>query len=306
MKPLQIIGIPMDLGQKRRGVNMGPNAVRYAGISKQLRRLDYDVKDMGDVSILVRDNIPKHDLNSEIINTCERIYSKVSKAIDDYTIPICIGGDHSIAIGTVGGTTHHKNAGVIWIDAHGDFNTHATSPSGNVHGMPMAILTGHGNSEMINIGRTGAKIDASNVVLIGIRDLDAQEKRMVVNSGAHVYTMRDIDEKGISQIMSLTLKHLGHLDRIHVSLDLDAIDPTHAPGVGTPVPGGLTSREAHYIVETIAKTEKCCSMDIVEVNPIMDHMNQTAKLAVELTLSLFGKEICEHTERTELKVARLA
>ena len=291
MKPIRIIGMPMDLGQKKRGVDMGPNAIRYANILKELRGLDCDVMDMGDVAIPNRSGVKKADRYQAILEASEAIYDLVRETIAEGWIPLCLGGDHSIAIGTVGGTTHESPAGVIWIDAHADFNTHKTSPSGNVHGMPLASLTGHGTADLMNIGRLGKKLPESHVVMIGIRNLDFEEKKKLQQSEVTVFTMRDIDEKGMKEVMNLTLMRLQGLDRIHVSLDMDSIDPGTAPGVGTPVSGGLSPREAHYLLEMIAETGLCCSADIVEVNPIRDEYNRTGNLAVELATSLFGKQI---------------
>ncbi|MBF0259269.1 MAG: arginase [Desulfamplus sp.] len=226
-----------------------------------------------------------------ITSVCERVYDAGRKAVEEDTFPLFLGGDHSIAMGTIGGVSHHSSIGVIWIDAHGDFNTSETSPSGNVHGMPLAALTGDGDHSLVNIGRKGMKIDPENVVLIGIRDLDLKEKIRLKKSGVTVYTMRDIDEQGISAITNKALMKFVHMKKIHISLDMDAIDPVEAPGVGTPVPGGLTYREAHLCMEIIADSGKLASMDLVEINPILDQANKTARLAVNLTVSALGKSI---------------
>jgi arginase len=209
----------------------------------------------------------------------------------DGSITVFLGGDHSTAIGTIGGVTHHKPRGVIWIDAHGDFNTPTTSPSGNVHGMALSALIGEGAESMVNIGRKGAKIKPRDTVLIAVRELDAQERDRLRQSGIRVFTMRDIDEIGMRGIAQAALEHLSHLPDIHVSLDMDSLDPAVAPGVGTPVAGGITYREAQLLMEMIADTDRCRSMDIVEINPLIDTRNRTARSAVDLAGSLFGQRI---------------
>lgn len=281
----------MDLGQSNRGVDMGPGAIRYACLLSKLTELGYHVKDLGNIDVPVRDSLDEKDLLPMICLTCEKAYQEAREIIKEGSIPIFLGGDHSISIGTIGGVTHESPCGIIWIDAHGDFNTLESSPSGNVHGMPMAALSGLGSKALTEIGRPGIKIPAEDVVLLAIRDLDSDERLNLKKSGITVFTMRDIDQQGISAITDQALAKLAHLPRIHVSLDMDSLDPSVAPGVGTPVSGGLTHREAHYLMETIAETERCCSMDIVEINPLVDQYNETSKFAVGLTLSLFGKRI---------------
>jgi arginase len=206
-------------------------------------------------------------------------------------LPIFIGGDHSIAAGTIGGVTDQEPAGVLWIDAHGDFNTPDTSPSGNLHGMPLATLMGLGAPAWVNVGRVGPKLEPSQVVLIGIRDLDPQERGAIKASGLSIYTMREIDERGLATVATEALDRLSHFSRIHVSLDMDSLDPSEAPGVGTPVPGGLTYREAHLLMEIIADCACVGSIDVVEINPILDNRNHTAKIAMELIASLLGQSI---------------
>ncbi len=290
-RKIRIIGVPVDLGQSQRGVDMGPSAIRYAGLLSRLRSLGFSVKDEGNIEVPVRDSISDESLVDEIHRACESVYQAGVEAIKEGCTPIFLGGDHSIAIGSVGGVTHEAPAGLIWVDAHGDFNTPETSLSGNIHGMPLSALIGDGLPELVNVGRKGPKVKPEDVVIIGVRELDQKEKQHLKESGVTVYTMRDIDEEGISVIAKKTLKHLDHLSRIHVSLDIDSLDPMRAPGVGTPVSGGLTFREAHLLMEIIADTELLSSMDIVEINPIIDHQNQTAKIAVDLAVSLFGKRI---------------
>ncbi len=288
---IRIIGIPVDLGQSNRGVDMGPGAIRYAGLLLHLEKLGYQIKDEGNIEVPVRDSLVKGNLLPEILKACDASYMAAVEVINKGCKPIFLGGDHSISIGTIGGITHSSPAGVIWIDAHGDFNTPQTSDSGNYHGMTLAVLTGIGLPELVNIGRIGPKLSPKDVVLIGVRELDAKEKKMIKKTGITVYTMRDIDEKGINTIARDALKKLDHQSKIHVSLDLDSLDPMEAPGVGTPVSGGLTCREAHLLMEIIADSNLVSSMDIVEINPIIDNQNQTSKIAVELAQSLFGKSI---------------
>lgn len=301
---LRLLGIPMDLGQERRGVDMGPSALRYAGLYERLRRLGYEVEDAGNVPVPGRDerrtqahlwvetscgglrHLP------EVATACLDIYNVAKGCAVTPEIPIFLGGDHSIAIGTIGGTAAAGDPlGVIWIDAHGDFNTPETSPSGNIHGMPTAVLTGRGCDDLVNLGHPGPKIRPDQLVMIGIRDLDGGEREALVSSGVHVYTMRDVDELGVATVARRALGHLAHLPRLHVSLDMDAIDPGFTPGVGTPVPGGLSYREAHLLMEIIAESGKLCSLDVVEINPILDQGNTTAEMAVELVASLLGQRI---------------
>ncbi len=293
-KRINIIGVPMDYGQLRRGLDMGPAAARYTGLVSALRTLGHNVKDLGDVSVPVRNPVEegeKADYYEEIREICDQVYAAGKKAVADDVFPLFIGGDHSIAMGTVGGVSHDRPTGLIWIDAHGDFNTPETSPSGNIHGMPLSVLIGDGDDRLVNIGRPGAKIDPDNIVLIGIRDLDPLERERIRKSGITAYTMRDIDEQGISTVANKALMKFIHLKRVHVSLDIDALDPVEAPGVGTPVPGGLTYREAHLFMEIMADSGKLTSMDLVELNPILDQANKTARLAVELIVSALGKSI---------------
>ena len=302
-KNVAIIGVPMDFGQLLRGVDMGPAAVRYTGLIAKLRMLGHKVQDLGDIRIPIRDcntdicsdgqtlKIDKKKYVKEITKVCESIYTVGKQAIESDQFPLFIGGDHSIAVGTVAAVTEKEPSGLIWIDAHADFNTPKTSPSGNIHGMPLAILLGDGPSSLVNVGRPGAKVLPENVVLIGQRDLDSDEKKRLKKIGLTIFTMRDIDEQGINAIANKTLMKFVHLKRVHLTLDMDAIDPVEAPGVGTPVPGGITYREAHLLMESLADSGKLTSMDLVEINPILDEANKTAKLAVELTLSAMGKSI---------------
>jgi arginase len=222
---------------------------------------------------------------------CEIVYETGRTAISEGHLPIFLGGDHSIAVGTVGGVTETGDVGLLWIDAHGDFNTPDTSPSGNLHGMPLAALMGLGDPALVNLGRPGAKLRPSRVILIGIRDLDPQERLLLRKSGVGVYTMREIDERGIAAVAHEAIRRLSHVARLHISLDMDSLDPLDAPGVGTPVTGGLTYREAHLLMEIIADSGKVGSLDVVEINTILDHRNKTAEMAVELVASLLGQRI---------------
>ncbi len=289
-----IVGVPMDLGQSRRGVDLGPGAIRYAGLTRRLKGMGCTVRDCGNVEIPVRDTLPRSGglaFLPSVVEACEAIYATGREALEAGDVPIFLGGDHSIALGTVAAASEQGPTGVLWIDAHGDFNTPETSPSGNLHGMPLAALTGTGVPEMVDLGRPGAKVSAQNVMLIGIRDLDPQERVALKASGAGVYTMREIDDRGIGPVAREALGRLDHLSRVHVSLDMDALDPREAPGVGTPVTGGLSYREAHLLMEIIAENVTVGSIDVVEINPILDHSNRTAELATELLLSALGQTI---------------
>ena len=291
---VSIIGIPMDLGQKHRGVDMAPVAIRYAGLARKLRALGYTTIDRGNI------NVPGHYTLSDtsyderlipIRQACEKAYQLGVESIERGEIPLFLGGDHSAAIGSIGGVTHKRQCGIIWVDAHGDFNTPETSKSENIHGMALAVLLGRGSQELVDVGRKGPKVLPENVIMIGIRDLDREEKRLLADSGCTVYTMRDIDEIGMHAILRKALVKLAHLPSIHLSLDMDAIDPQEAPGVGTPSHGGITYREAQLIMETICDSGKLQSVDVMEVNPILDTKNRTAQVAVSLLASLFGKSI---------------
>jgi arginase len=293
-KQIEIVGIPMDLGQDLRGVDMGPSAVRYAGLKRRLEALGYTVNDDGNIPVAVRDNVEDQSNQGylpAIVESLNHVYEWTTRSIQQQKIPIFLGGDHSIAIGTIGAMSKIAPTSVIYIDAHGDYNTPETTPSGNVHGMPLAALLGKGFPELVNLGHPGQKISPENVVMIGIRDLDREERAALKASGITVYTMREIDELGVSTIMHQTLKKLKQIQRIHVSIDMDFMDPGDSPGVGTPVPGGLTYREAHLIMEILADSGRVASAEVTEVNPILDVENRTARIAVELLCSLFGKSI---------------
>lgn len=292
--PIRLIGIPTDLGQSLRGVDMGPGAVRYAGLAGRLRKLGHAVEDVGNIPVPVRDTISDQEelwFQPATRAICEQAYAAAKQARRDQCIPIFLGGDHSVSIGTVGGVTDDGPTGLLWIDAHGDFNTPQTSPSGNIHGMSLATLVGLGDPELVNLGRPGAKVRRTDIVMIAVRDLDPGEKTLLKENGICVYTMRSVDERGMAAVAAEAIRRLQHVNRLHVSLDMDCLDPTEAPGVGTPVPGGLTYREAQLLMEMLADTDKVRSADVVEVNPILDERNETGLMAAELVESLFGKSI---------------
>ncbi len=293
-KKIHLIGIPMDLGQSQRGVDMGPSAIRYAGLASTLNGLGHSTVDSGNINIPGHYSLKNTSLEERLIPicvACEKAYDIGRKAVANGEIPIFLGGDHSASVGTVGGVTHDGPVGLIWVDAHGDFNTPETSASSNVHGMSLAVLLGKGSPELVNVGRPGPKVQPENVVIIGARDLDPEEKVMLKDSGCTVFTMRDIDEIGMHAVLMKTLTKFKDLTRIHLSFDMDSMDPIEAPGVGTPSHGGLTYREGQLIMETLADSDKLHSMDIMEINPILDIGNRSAKMAVALTASLFGKSI---------------
>ena len=301
-QPVGIFGVPMDLGQDRRGVDMGPSAIRYARLEDALTDLGYAVTDLGNASVPIPEVVASREevRHLEAVRSvCAEVAERAAAVISDGLFPIFLGGDHSISIGTVAGlskATVGVRTGVIWLDAHADFNTPATSPSGNIHGMPLATLTGRGHRSLVEIGGLGASVRAEEVVLIGLRSVDIEERNLLREAGAKVYTMKEIDAYGVARVVRQALKDLSHLDRVHLSFDLDALDPEIAPGVGTPVRGGLTYREAHLVMELINEAGIVTSLDAVEVNPILDVKNGTATLAVELMESLMGRRIIEMPE----------
>lgn len=297
---IHIIGVPMDLGAGRRGVDMGPSAIRIAAVADRLRSLGHTVVDEGDIPTRVPELQPLYNEKlkylPEVVRACTLLASKVEKVSRSGGVPLVLGGDHSIAIGTIAGVAKEarrtgKKLGVLWIDAHGDFNTDKSSPSGNIHGMPLSASVGIGAPELTSIGGDYRKVDPKRVVLIAIRDLDEAEKKTLGQHGITIFTMEDIDKEGMSVVMGRALRKLKGMDLLHVSLDLDALDPDLAPGVGTPVKGGLNYREAHLLMETLSVQGKMTSMEIVEVNPILDDRNRSAEIAVELVSSAFGKRI---------------
>jgi arginase len=291
---IRIVGVPMDLGQNRRGVDMGPSAVRYANIKSRLERLGHTVHDEGNVLVPNREEHVAEGTGRRkraVTAVCQTLYDMACPWVSAGDFAIFLGGDHSISIGSVAAAAQPEPTGLIWIDAHSDFNTPDTSPTGNIHGMPVSVLTGDGPDELVNIGYAGAKLQPSQVVQIGIRNLDEAERERLVEKGVNVFTMRHLDELGMAVVARQALDRLRHLPRIHVSLDMDSLDPSEAPGVGTPVPGGLTYREAHLLMEILGDSHRVRSLDVVEINPILDDMNKTSELAVELVSSLLGKRI---------------
>lgn len=293
MRSVGILGIPMDLGAGRRGVDMGPSALRYAQLHQVLAALGYQVVDHGDVSSPVAESLttgPGLPHLEAIVQVCQAAIDRLLSWPAE-VFPLVLGGDHSIALGSVTGSSRGQRTGVIWIDAHGDFNTPQTSPTGNIHGMPLAALCGSGEPRLVNLGWPGAKILPCDVTLIGVRSLDRGEAELLRSQGVTVYTMRDVDTLGVLTVVEQCLHRMAGVDRLHVSIDADALDPEVAPGVGTPVPGGLTYREAHLLMELLADSGQVTSADLVEVNPILDRENQTARLMVELVASLLGKRI---------------
>lgn len=294
---VKVIGVPLDLGAGRRGVDMGPSAVRAAKLHPQLQALGHDVVDLGNITAVepeerkVKD--PKLRYLDEVLLACKRLSQKVTRVLSDNDFPLILGGDHSIAIGTWAGLAAvGRNEGLIWVDAHGDFNTTQTSPSGNIHGMPLAAILGIGDERLTNLGGIKPKADPRRSVLVGIRDIDAEERKLINDSGITYYTMRDIDERGIRKVMEDSLAIAGKNGRkFHLSFDVDVMDPAFAVGTGTPSPGGLTYREAHLMMEMIADSTQLQCMEFVEVNPLLDIQNKTGELAVGLIASALGKKI---------------
>jgi arginase len=296
-----IVGAPMDFGAGRRGVDMGPSALRKAGLNAKLDKLGYSIKDLGNVFVEQQESMPEGAGNAKflasIAASCSGLGSIVEGVIESHKFPLVLGGDHSIAAGTVAGVAsayrkRGQKIGLIWIDAHTDMNTPDTTPSGNVHGMPLACCIGSGPAELTEILGFRPKVEAANVVLIGIRDVDIEERELVRSSGVTIFTMRQVDEVGMHRVMeqALLIANRGTAG-FHLSLDMDAIDPVEAPGVGTPVEGGITYREAHLAMEMICDCCGMVSMEIVEVNPVLDTANRTAELGVQLVASAMGKKI---------------
>jgi arginase len=301
MKPVHLIGVPLDLGGNRRGTDMGPSAFRIAGIAEQLAGIGISVADKGDILTPIPEIKGPGDIHKryvkDIARVCQKLFQTALASFDDGALPIVLGGDHSLGAGSVSAAAaffrkRGEKLGVIWVDAHGDMNRPDTSDSGNVHGMPLAALLGAEPAELARLAGDAPAIDAVHTVLVGIRNLDEIEKKLVRESHVHVFTMKDIDRLGITQVMerALALACDGTAG-VHVSFDMDVCDPAIAPGVGTPVKGGLDYREAHVVMEMVAECGRLASLDLVELNPTLDLRNQTAELGTELALSALGKQI---------------
>ena len=292
-----IIGVPIDLGADRRGVDMGASAIRYTGLDEQLRGNGHTVRDFGNVTVPPAESVDGsgHGLKylHSIVTMSEQLAAGVDGIMEQGYLPLVLGGDHSLSLGSITGATRNRKLGLVWIDAHGDFNTEATSPSGNIHGMVLAALAGHGDSRLVEIDGRSPKVDPHNIVLLGTRSVDPAERALLKKCGVTIYSMYEIDRMGLPAILEKLLDRFSesNIDGIHVSLDLDVVDPSQAPGVGTPVFGGLTYRETHLAMEMLAETCRITSMDVVEVNPVLDNHNETARLAMEFVLSGMGKRI---------------
>jgi arginase len=291
----------MDLGAGRRGVDMGPSAVRLAGLNGKVSALGYDIEDLGNIAVVQRESVSEGPQRarylSEITRTCQTLADIVEKTVAEGKFPLVLGGDHSIAVGTVSGLSHHyrkqdKKIGLIWIDAHADMNTPDTSPSGNVHGMPLACCIGLGPPELSGIDGFAPKIAPENVAIIALRSVDSDERTNIQRTGVRAYTMRDVDERGLRAVMQEAIEVVSNgTAGFHLSYDMDSVDPHEAPGVGTPVKGGLTYREAHLAMEVICDCDCMIGLEVVEVNPVIDEANRTAILATELVMSALGKRI---------------
>lgn len=294
---IDIIGVPIDLGADRRGVDMGPSAIRYAHLRQKLEALGYTVEDQGNIEVAIAETCAVTDARLKyidcIVPMARRTAGAVATSVQAGHFPLVLGGDHSLALGSIRGAARMKNVGVIWVDAHADFNTAATTPSGNIHGMPLAALCGFGDPRLTQLGHEACPaVDPQQVAIIGARDLDPGEKSNLQEAGILVMGMEQIDRMGMVAAMEKAIERVSrHADGLYLSFDMDALDPRHAPGVGTPVAAGLTQREGHVACELIGETGKLIGMDIVEVNPILDIQNQTGALAVEFVLSALGKRV---------------
>lgn len=294
---ISMIGVPIDFGQMRRGVDMGPSAIRYAGAVERLEALGHEVVDEGDIYVPNAAKLevhPKLRNLGAVVEACTKLAEQVATAVEHKKFPLVLGGDHSIAIGTLAGLAqHYKNLGVIWYDAHADMNTAETSPSGNIHGMPLAVAMGLGYEKLTHIGGEQPKIDPKNLVIIGARSVDEGERELIKEKGIKVYSMHEIDRLGMAAVMEDALAYLRsrEIDGLHLSLDLDGLDPMYTPGVGTPVPGGITYRESHLAMEMLQESNLLTSAEFVEVNPVLDTKNATANVAVGLMGSLLGESL---------------
>ena len=291
---ISILGIPMDLGAGRRGVDMGPSALRLARLARTLTELGHGVLDLGNIEVPVPEAVPNPNglhYADAIASTCSATHERLRRLEEADTFVISLGGDHSISMGTVPGVAAGRRTGVLWIDAHADLNTPQTSPSGNIHGMPLAHLLGRGDPRLTDVWGGGAALRPEDLVFVGLRSIDAGERAFIHDQGIAAYTMKDIDQRGMASVAAEAIERLAHVDRLHVSFDADALDPDLAPGVGTPVSGGLSYREAHLLMELLADSGRTTSLDLVEVNPILDSQNRTAAIMVEMAASLLGKKI---------------
>lgn len=294
---ISLIGVPIDFGQMRRGVDMGASAIRYAGVVERLEAIGHTVVDEGDIhvpNVATLEIHPKLRNLGAVVESCSLLAQHVKEAVEKKKFPLVLGGDHSIAIGTLAGLAYHyKNLGVIWYDAHADMNTEETSPTGNIHGMPLAVAMGLGHAKLTSIGGEQPKIKAENLVIIGARSVDAGERKLIKEKGIKVYSMHEIDSMGMTAVMNDALLYLRdrQVDGVHLSLDLDGLDPIYTPGVGTPVPGGITYRESHLAMEMLQDSNLVTSAEFVEVNPVLDMKNSTADVAVELMGSLLGETL---------------
>ncbi|GAB4481970.1 MAG: arginase [Anaerolineales bacterium] len=294
---IDIIGVPIDLGAGRRGVDMGPSAIRYAHLQDELQTMNFRVEDKGNIEVAIAEMCKISEPNLKyidcIVPMARRAAGAVATSLAAGNFPLVLGGDHSLALGSVAGAARQRKIGVLWVDAHADFNTAETTPSGNIHGMPLAALCGLGDERLVHLWPGSAvALDPRRVAVIGARDLDEGEKANLRRAGVMVQSMEQLDRFGLVSAMEKALAQISQeVDGIYLSFDMDALDPRHASGVGTPVTGGLTYREAHLICEMVAETGKLIGLDMVEVNPILDTQNSTARLAVELTVSALGRRI---------------
>lgn len=287
---VRVIGAPLDLGQAERGTDVGPAAIRYAGLRQRIEAMGLVFEEQGNLEVPVSAVVTPDQVVPTIARVCGELSAQTERAVRDGALPLTLGGDHSVAIGSVSGVARAKTTGLLWVDAHGDFNTPETSPSGNVHGMPLAVLLKRGDPRLVDVLR-GASIDPQHVALVGIRSLDARERNALKEAGVSVFTMRDIDERGMGAVAREAVAVTCRAGHVHLSLDIDALDPTDAPGVATPSAGGLSYREAHLLMEILADAKVLRAMDVVEVNPMLDVMNRTAKTAVDLVASALGQSI---------------
>lgn len=294
---IDIIGVPIDLGADRRGVDMGPSAIRYAQLRQKLEGLSYELEDKGNIEVPIQETCqvtdPKLKYIDCIVPMGRRVAGAVATSIQGGRFPLVLGGDHSLSVGSIRGAAKHRKVGVIWVDAHADFNTAETTPSGNIHGMSLAALCGLGDAQLVSLwDETPPVLNPRQVAVIGARELDPGEKRNLREAGVMVQSMEQIDRLGMVTAVEKAVRHVSQdTDGIYLSFDMDALDPRHAPGVGTPVPGGLTFREAHLVCEVVAETGRLVGMELVEVNPILDVQNQTAILAVEFIRSALGSRV---------------